>query len=326
MLKRTYSGHRHFIFWIIYIGYGILYQNVVYANDNNPLYAEALRHISFIVIFYGTYLSTNLFLKNNKQLNYKTLTYFFVALFVFCIIIFIKDYFIFDDKKISWPNFFVQIPEVFLVNIFAIFFSFIEFTEKLNNEILTTLHLKNERELLLNQSKKNKEYLIRSLDKIITESESKEMEADLKEFRQLVNFMINSTHKALIPISLEIENLKKYLHFYHLRFREVEKFKLNIVGEIIDWQIPHKSILTLIENVINHGDLSEPVTINITFEPESLKINIRNKIKPHPIKIPSTHIGLQNLEDRFRLHLDERYRFETGVGIDGWFEVGVRVW
>lgn len=324
MLKRIYSRQRHIIFWLIYIGYGILYQKIVYAKDINPWYAEALRHIGFIVFFYGIYISANIFFKNKNQFGFKSLAYFLGSILLFSATIFIKDYYIFDLKEIYFSNYFVQLPELFLVAIFAIFFSLIEFTERINQSIINKLKIKNEKTIQENRARRSKEVLIRYLNKTIENVKPKENVTDLKEFGQLVNFLINNSHKHLITITLEIENLKRYIHLYQLRNGNSNTFQLNITGEISDWQIPHKTILTLVENSIKHGDLDEPVTINIDFKASQLKILLRNKISTSPHLFTSNKIGLANLEARFRLHLGGRYRLETKV-VEGWFEVGVWV-
>jgi two-component system, LytTR family, sensor kinase len=324
LLKKIYNGQRHIIFWTIYIGYGILYQSVVFPKDISPWYAEALRYLSFISVYFGAYFSTKLVFKNNK-LPYFTITcYLFIGLSLFCFIQYAKDYFIFDFKEIYFANYYLQIQEIFLVCIFAVFLSLIEFTERLNQTIIDKQQLKNEKTINENSIRRSKEILIRYLDKTIAEAEHKDKLVDFQEFKILVDFLINNTHKSLIPIALEIENLHRYLKLYKFRSGKNDIFQVEITGEFFDRQIPHKAILTLVENTIKHGDLGQPITIYIDSLPSCLKIAVKNKISSQPSVIKSTNIGLANLKDRLELHLKNRHKIEI-LKEEGCFEVCIWV-
>lgn len=284
-----------------------------------------LHYFSFFVLFYFSYFSAKLYFKNKGQIHFYILLYFLAGLLSFLGIQWAKYYFIFGLKIFNITYYLIELGEIFLIITFALFFTLIEYTKNLNYSIFYKLKLKNEKTLLFNRARRNKEVLINYLNKIVTETEASEIFENLKEFRDLVNFLINSTHKSLIPIALEMENLMRYVHLYKLRSGQSDTFVVKVVGNISDWQIPHKTILTLVENSIKHGDLNEPVNVKIEFEPSILKISLRNKIRKRPQIIISNNIGLKNLRDRFQLHLGGRHRIVVDDS-DGWFEVCVWVW
>ncbi len=323
-LKRIYSVKSHVIFWAIYICYGILYQSMAYPEDENPWYAEAMRYLSFVAIYFGAYYSANNFFENKKGQYFIIIGYFLAGFSLFCILQFVKDYYIFDIKKIFFTNYFLQVQEIFLVSIFAIFFSIFEFTNRLNHSIVAKLKLKNVNTIYENRTRRNKEILIRFLDKTIAEAGPNEAVADLVEFKILVDFLINNTHKSLIPIALEIENLLRYIKLYQLRSGKTDTFIFTVTGKIVDWQIPHKTILTLVENTIKHGNLDQAITINIDSQPTSLKITVKNTISKVPSLIESTNIGLSNLMDRLELHLKNRHKIDV-LKQDECFEVCIWV-
>jgi hypothetical protein len=324
LLRKIYNSQKHILFWVIYIGYSHVYQAIAYPNDTYPWTAWLLHYSSFIVVFYFSYFSSTKFFNNKKHLNFLTISYFLAGILLIFGLQTIKYYYIFGQKTFYFGNYILLFGEVFLIITFAIFFSLIEFTEKLNLAMVTNLKTKNEKALLLNKSKRKKELLIRNLETIVIDNEAEEMTPELEEFRLLVDFLLNSTHKALIPIALEIENLKRYIHLYQMRSGNSNLFQLNITGEITELQIPHKTILTLIENAIKHGDLDSQVFINISFNTKQVKIQVRNQVKAKPNAIESTNIGLDNLKTRLKLHLRGRYSFEV-IESGDWFEVVVLV-
>jgi two-component system, LytTR family, sensor kinase len=325
LLKNIYNRQRHIIFWVIYIGYAEIYQKIVYPNDAYPILAWVLQYVSYIILFYFTYAATFQYLKNKKRLNFWPFLFIILGFFAVFGFQIIKDYYVLGNKSLIISYYYMLFGEIFFINTFAVFFALFEFTEQLNLLIYKNLHDKNEKTLLYNRAKRNKGRLIKILDNIIAENKTLEIKEDLTKFRDLVNFLINSTHKALISIVIEIENVQKYLDLYHLRIGKDEIFKVNIIGEPTDWQIPHKTILTLIENTIKHGDLNLPIFINIYFEPSELKIQMRNKKKTIPDHFLSSNIGLKNLKARFKLHLPNRHTIE--IIEDGcWFEVWVLVY
>ena len=68
-----------------------------------------------------------------------------------------------------------------------------------------------------------------------------------------------------------------------------------------DFLIPPISLQALVENAIKHNDFtdSEPLTINVSIF--SNHVIIKNAIHPKKYPPPTTKIGLNNLNNRYRL-------------------------
>ena len=238
---------------------------------------------------------------------------------------FVKNYYILNVKSFYFVHYLNLFGEVFLVFTMAVFFGIIEYTEKFNQRNYNSLLVNNEKMLFLNRSNRNKKIVMRLLEKISFENASNKVNAEFRIFKELVNFMVNNTHKSLISLDLEVENLHKYLKLYKLRSMYANNFQINITGELKSWEIPHKSILTLVENTIKHGDLSQPITINIESLQSCLNIAIKNKINPQPSVVKSTNMGLSNLMARLELHLKNKHKFEV-INKDGFFEVCISIY
>lgn len=324
MLEKNFHKTQ-LIFWLCYISYGLLYQYIAYPGTKAPIAAIFFHYASYMSFFYGLYFGTQRFISLGKCMPAILFIYFVFGLASFIMIQYTKYYLFYGVKNFVPQYYLLQIGELFLVGTFAFFFSIYEYTQQLNYKILSSLQLNNNKTLLLNARKQGKEKVVKCLDKILKDTSDYTISPMLLDFKELVNFLLNNTHKALIPVTEEIENLKRYLNLYHLRFDNRKLFNLNISGQPNQLAIPHKTILTLVENCIKHGDLRVPVSIDILFETESFKVKVRNKIKKTTFPFKSTNIGLENLKTRLQLHLGDRHSFEVYED-GGWFEVVVGVW
>ena len=99
------------------------------------------------------------------------------------------------------------------------------------------------------------------------------------------------------------------MYFYDLRTKH-PSFDLKISGSNQKIFIPHKSIITLVENAIKYGDGAFLIEIDILFTENFVIINIKNRINTKPIILSSNSIGLDNLRKRFNLLLPEKHNLE----------------
>jgi tetratricopeptide (TPR) repeat protein len=88
-------------------------------------------------------------------------------------------------------------------------------------------------------------------------SQNKELEANkyLTSYSNLMRNMMENSNKDFIPLSNEIEQLKKYLDLEHLRFQDKFDFQI-IVDENLDAEatfVPNMIIQPHLENAIWHG-------------------------------------------------------------------------
>lgn len=325
MLRKVFNIRYHLIFWLVYIGYAIFYQKLAYPNNQVKGSYQVVAYLSFIAFFYGIYTLGKSFLRNDQKINSRIFFYFLGSLLSFYIVREIglkltEGYFSFAIAYYL-PN----IGELFLLGTIALFFSTYEWNQEQNRHHLELLKQRNEKEIELNKSRKAKQKIVKWMRELQQESHRHPISEDMQIFNELVDFLINSSHRATIPIVEEIENLKRYLHLYHLRFGGIEKFRLHIEGDINNLQIPHKSILTLVENCIKYGLPDPTIPIHIRFTPTSVHIHIRNRIKTNHYYANATHLDLQNLCNRLELHLHGSYVFEAGEVEDGWWEVRLEI-
>jgi len=145
----------------------------------------------------------------------------------------------------------------------------------------------------------------------IIDSETKE---DAKNFvDQLSNvyrFILESGNSNMIQLADETKFSKAYIYIQKERFRDNLNvdWKLNPDGE--HHLIVPMSIQLLLENAIKHNVVSKNKPLTIIVESTNNEIIVKNKIASKSTKLPSTGLGLKNIEKRYDLLSNKNIHIE----------------
>lgn len=140
----------------------------------------------------------------------------------------------------------------------------------------------------------------------IIDQNSKE---DAKEFvdklSDIYRFLLESGNANLISLRDELKFSKAYIHIQSERFGDNMKLNWNIPEASLDAMIVPMSLQLLLENAIKHNVISKakPLVINVSLEKD--KLVVENKIQPKSTQLPSTKVGLKNIQERYRLISNE---------------------
>ena len=142
-----------------------------------------------------------------------------------------------------------------------------------------------------------------------------------------LTFLLQQTlvnKQEIIPLSLEIENLKHYFTIQSIRYAGMFDVRYLIENSTLSCEIPRFSLQPLAENAIIHGTATDNLPITICVEShfsdeETLEIIIRdngcgfdsNAAKTHEKKC-SSGIGIGNVDQRLKLH----YGAASGLKIE----------
>jgi LytS/YehU family sensor histidine kinase len=100
----------------------------------------------------------------------------------------------------------------------------------------------------------------------------------------------------------EVAIMEKYVTLLRLRFGEALKMNLHLNGHSPqDFLIPPISAFVALENAIKHNEIAEQTPLEININIVGSMLSIRNKVQPKRSLQHSSHIGLANLEERFRI-------------------------
>lgn len=128
--------------------------------------------------------------------------------------------------------------------------------------------------------------------------------------------------QELIPLSLEIENLKHYFTIQTIRYAGMFQVSYDLDEETLACEIPRFALQPLAENAIIHGTCEEDEPISITVEShfshtDTIEVILSDNgcgFEPtsvrHENKSRFSGIGVNNVDQRIKLHYGPQYGLE----------------
>jgi sensor histidine kinase YesM len=119
---------------------------------------------------------------------------------------------------------------------------------------------------------------------------------------KVYRYILGNKEKDLVLLKEELEFISNYFYLLKIRFAD----GVNMIIEINDvssedFLIPPISLQTLVENAIKHNEFSEMHPLDIDVTVSSNYVIVRNPVKPKEQSAPSNKIGLNNLDNRYKL-------------------------
>ncbi len=159
---------------------------------------------------------------------------------------------------------------------------------------------------LTNQAKPH--FLFNSLNTLrdIIDEEAKE---DAKQFvdnlSNVYRFITESGNSGLISLEKELKFVRAYIDIQTERFGDNLIVNLNISKDQLAKGVVPMSLQLLIENAIKHNVVSKakPLVVDVKVINEFLMVS--NTIQTKSTQIPSTKIGLKNIQKRYELISDK---------------------
>jgi len=123
--------------------------------------------------------------------------------------------------------------------------------------------------------------------------------------------LLSSQDNRMVPLTEEVKQIEKLIELSTLRFENQIYLRLNKKGKLSDAQIPPLILVTLVENMLKHGDLGEknhPGKIQVELNGNILRFTTHNLKR---ISTPHTKsgLGLMNIEKRLSNLFPDRYTF-----------------
>ena len=119
---------------------------------------------------------------------------------------------------------------------------------------------------------------------------------------KVYRYILGNKEKDLVLLREEVEFISNYFYLLKIRFSEAINMEIEINDlSAEDFLIPPISLQTLVENAIKHNDFTDnnPLTINVSVS--SSYVVIRNAVNPKIYATPTSRIGLNNLDNRYKL-------------------------
>jgi sensor histidine kinase YesM len=119
---------------------------------------------------------------------------------------------------------------------------------------------------------------------------------------KVYRYILSNKDKDLVLLKEEIEFISNYFYLIKIRFSEAVHMMIEINDLAAeDFLIPPISMQALVENAIKHNDFNDKVPLGINVSISSNYVIVKNVINPKNYAMPSSGIGLNNLDNRYKL-------------------------
>lgn len=118
----------------------------------------------------------------------------------------------------------------------------------------------------------------------------------------IYRYILHNRDRDLVMLGEEIAFLEDYFALLKIRFGDAIDLDITIPESALDqYLVPPISIQVLAENAIKHNEFSDasPLRFHVSLNQDA--IMVWNSLRPKTLRKASPGLGLQNLDDRYRL-------------------------
>jgi len=175
---------------------------------------------------------------------------------------------------------------------------------KQKNDITQLEKAKSTAELNALKQQINPHFLFNTLNSLYAlgiEEKSDKTADGIAKLGTLMRYNLNDAQKEFIPLSKEIDYIKKYIELQELRLTKNNQLAVNILAETGNYQIAPLLLIPFIENAFKFGVSSMEQTkidLTITMEKEVLKMHLFNTIIKNRQATKGNGIGISNTRKR----------------------------
>lgn len=217
-------------------------------------------------------------------------------------------YKIFSRDPVNWrviteSTLIILIAVIFITHIYeTVFLVKQSESEMVKNEQLERAKAEAELEALKNQI--DPHFIFNSLNTLSHLIEEKPLKAKLfnDNLADVYRYILQNKARSLVLLGEEMEFLKSYFLLLQIRFENAIALRILMDDNLSDqYLIPPISLQILVENAIKHNEFSEafPLIVKLTMKNDELIVN--NEVRRKTLRKASSKIGLQNLQDRYKL-------------------------
>lgn len=115
-----------------------------------------------------------------------------------------------------------------------------------------------------------------------------------------------------VPLSQEVEHLLNFIELEKMRYNYEPHLEIRFPEQLDHLSVPPLLLLTFVENAFKHGDLRQPVTIDLNLQGNQLSYKVVNQLKQQQVdKVGG--IGLGNLQKRLALIYGDQQEMTYGT-------------
>jgi LytS/YehU family sensor histidine kinase len=142
---------------------------------------------------------------------------------------------------------------------------------------------------------------LNTLRDIIDQNSKEDAKKFVDKLSDMYRFLLDAGNANLISLRDELKFSKAYIHIQSERFGDNLKLNWNIPETALDTMIVPMSLQLLLENAIKHNVISRAKSLEVHINIKNDCVVVDNRIQAKSTQLPSTKIGLKNIEKRYAL-------------------------
>ena len=217
-------------------------------------------------------------------------------------------YHVFAKGNVQWDTVFtatliIMICVVFITHVYeTVFLVRDSESEMVRSAQLERAKVQAELEALKNQI--DPHFIFNSLNTLSHLIE--ERPAKAKQFNDnladVYRYILQNKSRDLVLLREEMGFIKDYFSLLTIRFEDAVELKMLLQEDMLDkYLIPPISVQVLIENAIKHNEFSDLTPLSVSIMLKGDELIVHNKANKKTSRKPSSKIGLQNLNERYKL-------------------------
>ncbi len=208
-----------------------------------------------------------------------------------------------DWEIIKQSTLIILIAVIFITHVYETAFMVKESeSEIIKNEQLQRAKAEAELEALKNQI--DPHFIFNSLNTLSYFIEEKPVKAKLfnDTLAEVYRYILQNKSRNLVLLREEIQFLQNYFLLLQIRFEKGVQLKIHIDEQVFEeFLIPPISLQVLAENAIKHNEFSEETPLSVELTINNGELTVYNVVRKKIMRKASSKIGLQNLQERYRL-------------------------
>lgn len=274
-------------------------------------------------IFYLSYFSLNYFIK--RPLRFVWIGLLYAILIPGLIIIEIKD-----SGDVDLLDILIFLLPILYFNLFGFLFkTFIEWIKdrrikaELEKDKVTS-------QLELLKSQINPHFLFNTLNNIdvLILDEPKRASDYLKKLSEILRFMLYETNTERVPLSKEIEYIKKYVELQKVRTLNNKFVELEIVGEMEEKFIAPMIFIHFVENAFKYATnkkIENAISIRLDISDNKVSFLCKNHINSSDVTTQDNNgLGFNLIKQRLDLIYGMDYNLNVNTE-DNWYIVNLEI-
>ena len=128
----------------------------------------------------------------------------------------------------------------------------------------------------------------------------------ISELSKVYRYVLENKNSELVTLNEEIDFLNHYIYLLKIRFEDSIQININIKDDKKGLYLPQMCLQILIENTIQHNELSQKKVLIVNIYSNNNTIVIENNIQKRRDNAISTESGIKNIQSRYSFFTNEK--------------------